>query len=220
MFTGLIEGKGEVRAIRRIRNDIRMTIDPIFEMNDCRVGDSICIDGVCLTVTDMSKADFSVDVSMETITRSTLGMLRQGDEVNLERALRLSDRLGGHFVSGHVDGTGKILKKEQQQGSWIVRIGVDEKISRYIIKKGSIAVDGISLTVNQYEESFFEVNIIPQTGRETTLLKKNVGEVVNIETDLIGKYLEKFALRDISTREEKMASSINLKMLARHGFGD
>jgi riboflavin synthase len=219
MFTGLIEGIGKVKSIRRVRDDMAMTIESP-DITDCRIGDSISVDGVCVTVADMSAGSFSMDISGETLSRTTLGKLKQGTEVNLERALRLSDRLGGHLVAGHVDGMGKILKKESQQRSWILRIGIDPKLSRYIIEKGSIAVDGISLTINHCEKDFFEVNIIVQTGKKTTLLKKNVGEEVNIETDLVGKYVEKILLNKDATPERKKGSEIDMEMLIRTGFGD
>jgi riboflavin synthase len=220
MFTGLIEGLGKVKAIRRVGDDMRLTIAPIFKMTDIRPGDSISVDGVCLTMTEISEGSFDMDVSGETISRSTLKLLRQGNIVNLERALRFTDRLGGHLVSGHVDGVGKIMKKEPEQRSWFFRIGIDEQLSRYTIEKGSIAVDGISLTINRCEDNFFEVNVIPQTGIQTTILKKKVGDLVNIETDLIGKYVEKFFLRDRSTRKEDKGSGIDMEMLIEKGFGD
>jgi riboflavin synthase len=218
MFTGLVEGIGKVNGVYRIRDDMRVTISPPFDSTDCRVGDSISVDGVCLTVTDLSQGAFSMDVSGETLQRSTLGELRQGSEVNLERALRLSDRLGGHLVLGHVDGAGKIVKKDPQQRSWILRISIDPGLARYVIEKGSIAVDGVSLTVNRSMEAFFEVNIIVQTGKATTLLKKKIGDRVNIETDLIGKYIEKLFSRDRS--DQKSSPGINLEMLIKNGFGE
>ena len=137
MFTGLVEGIGKVKSVRRIRDDMKLTIAPPFDVSECRIGDSISVDGVCLTVTELSDTVFSMDVSGETLSRSTLSEIRQGGEVNLERALRLSDRLGGHLVLGHVDGIGRILKKESQQRSWVLRIGIDETLSRYTIAKGS-----------------------------------------------------------------------------------
>ena len=219
MFTGLIEGTGTVTSVRHVGNDMRVTIAPSFAVVECRSGDSIAVDGVCLTITDLSGDAFSMDVSGETLSRSTLGELKQGSEVNLERALRLSDRLGGHLVLGHVDGVGRILGKQQQQRSWVFRIGMDPSLSRYTIQKGSIAVDGISLTVNRCGKDFFEVNIIPQTGRETTLLKKNVGDRVNLETDLIGKYIEKLIRGDNPERVTEKSSGIDMEMLITHGFG-
>jgi len=220
MFTGLIEGIGKVKVIRRLRDDMELAVAPLFQMTDCCVGDSICVDGVCLTMTDVSEGSVCVDVSKETVSRSTISLLRQDDLVNLEQALRLTDRLGGHLVLGHVDGIGKILKKESQRKSWRLRIGIDRGLSRYTIEKGSIAVDGISLTINQCEERFFEVNVIPQTGVETTLLRKKVGDLVNIETDLIGKYIEKFLSKDRSTRLEDSKSGVDMEMLIKQGFGD
>ncbi|HUU81816.1 MAG TPA: riboflavin synthase [Acidobacteriota bacterium] len=220
MFTGLAEGIGKIKAIRRIGDDMRLTISPLFQITDCRVGDSISVDGVCLTVIEVSEGSFTMDVSGESLSRSTLSLLRQADEVNLERSLRLTDRLGGHLVSGHVDGIGKILKKEPEQRSWLLRIGIDEQISRYTIEKGSVAVDGISLTINRCEDRFFEVNIIPQTGKETTILKKNLGDLVNIEADMIGKYVEKFLSLDKSNSQGKSTSKIDMEMLLEHGFGE
>jgi len=138
--------------------------------------------------------------------------------VNLERALRVTDRLGGHLVSGHVDGVGRILKKEQKQRSWVLRFGIEENFLKYVIEKGSVAVDGISLTVNRCDAGGFEANVIPQTGKETGILKKKVGDPVNIETDLIGKYVEKFFLKSNESHPKK-ASLIDEKLLRKHGFG-
>ena len=217
MFTGLIEGIGKISGIRRAHNEMRVTITPLFNTADCQLGDSVSVNGVCLTVMEMRDGSISMDVSGETLSGTTLGLLRLGDEVNLERALRLSDRLGGHLVSGHVDGIGKILKKEKAHQSWFIRIGIAKAISRYTINKGSIAVDGISLTINACEKDFFEVNIIPQTGMVTTLLTKKVGDPVNIETDLIGKYVEKLFSKG-ERQEERKTSGIDLETLVKHGF--
>jgi riboflavin synthase len=189
-------------------------------MSDIRTGDSLSVSGVCLTVTDVKEGALSVDVSGESLSRSTLGYLKLGDEVNLERALRFTDRLGGHLVSGHVDGVGSLLKTERQQRSWILKIAMEAGLLRYVIEKGSIAVDGISLTVNRCEKTAFEVNVIPETGRVTTILKKKVGDLVNIETDLIGKYIEKFLVTEKSSVPETRSSPINEEMLKKYGFGE
>ncbi len=220
MFTGLVEGIGKIRRIRRIRNELTLTVEPPFPVSECRPGDSVAVNGVCLTITELSEQAFRVDVSGETISHSTLGRLKQGFEVNLERALRLSDRLGGHLVAGHVDGLGRVIQKEPQQRSWKMRIGIEPHLSRYVVKKGSIAVDGISLTVNLCGKDFFEVNVIVQTGKETTLLDRRIGDWVNIETDMIGKYVEKLLFADRSARDNPSGSGIDLEMLIKNGFGD
>ena len=219
MFTGLVEGVGEVKEIGHEGGDVAMSIRPLFEVSDIKIGDSVSVNGVCLTVTEAGQGIFRVDVSGETLSRTTMGRLTQGDRVNLERALRFSDRLGGHLVSGHVDGVGRIMKKEQKKGSWLLRIGMDQSLSKYTIEKGSIAVDGISLTINRCQDGAIEVNIIPQTGKETTMLKKKVGDLVNIETDLVGKYVERFFTRDMGSRPEG-STGIDKEMLIKFGFGD
>lgn len=217
MFTGLVEGVGRIKTIQRRQGEMQLMILPPFPATECRVGDSIAVDGVCLTVNNLAGDLFSVDVSGETLARSTIGLLKQDDVVNLERALRVSDRLGGHLVTGHVDGIGKILQKERRQRSWFFRIGVDPSLSRYTIEKGSIAVDGISLTINHCGERFFEVNIIPHTASETTLQRKKVGDLVNIETDMLAKYVEKFVK---GHGKEENKSTISMDTLRKHGFED
>jgi riboflavin synthase len=220
MFTGLVEGTGSVKGLTRVGGDMSLAIQPLFPMPDIKIGESINVNGVCLTVTSTKGKAFSADVSAESLSRTTVGRLKVGDEVNLERALRLTDRLGGHLVSGHVDGVGKVLHREEKEKSWLFEIGIDEGLSRYIIEKGSIAVDGISLTVNRCTAGRFEVNIIPQTGKETTILRKKTGDLVNIETDMIGKYVEKFLKAENHSQEKERSSRINEDMLRKYGFGD
>lgn len=217
MFTGLVEGIGRIKGIQRRQGEMQLRILPPFPATSCRVGDSLAVDGVCLTVTHLEGDLLAVDVSGETLSRSTLGLLKQDDIVNLERALRVTDRLGGHLVTGHVDGIGKILQKERRQRSWFYRIGIDRSLSRYTIEKGSIAVDGISLTINHCADRFFEVNIIPHTATETTLQRKKVGDLVNIETDMLAKYVEKF-IKGQGKEEDK--STIDMDTLRKHGFED
>ncbi len=213
MFTGLIEGTGKVKSVVRSGGDMTLSIDPGFDMSDCRTGDSVSVNGVCLTATGIQEGIFSAYVSAESISRSTLGSLRHGDEVNLERAMRLSDRLGGHIVSGHVDGIGKIIQMSRVQRSWLISVEIERSLARYTIEKGSIAMDGISLTINSRDDRSFQVNIIPETAAKTTLLKKRTGDLLNIETDIIAKYIEKLIMKD------KASSGIDMKMLDAFGFG-
>jgi len=219
MFTGLVEGIGRVRGAHLSGGDMNITIMPLFDMSDCRIGDSVAVNGVCLTVTEINDRLLMMYASEETTSRTTTGSLRQGSEVNLERALRLSDRLGGHIVSGHVDGIGKVTEKKQVKQSYRVGIMIDENLSKYTIEKGSIAIDGISLTINICQKGYFEVNIIPETASSTTLLKKKIGEMVNIETDLIAKYIEKLFFKERAAEDNNASSSINMEMLEKFGFG-
>jgi riboflavin synthase len=219
MFTGLIEGMGSIKDSRITGRDMDILIMPLFDMRDSRIGDSVAVNGVCLTVTEIQNGLLRMYASKETTSMTTLGSLLRGEEVNMERALRLSDRLGGHIVSGHVDGIGTITEKKQVQKSWLIGVKIDEGLSRYTIAKGSISIDGISLTINVCQMGYFEVNIIPETGLSTTLLTKKPGDKVNIETDLIAKYVEKLLMKEKAAENQSGASSINMEMLAQFGFG-
>jgi riboflavin synthase len=193
MFTGIIEGMGSITAVRSVGQARRLAITADYGLEGTRVGDSIAVSGACLTAVMISGKRFEADVSPETIARTTFGMARAGERVNLERALRFSDRLDGHLVSGHIDGVGTIKAVGTKANATILTIGVDAALSRYMIEKGSVAVDGISLTINRCTVDRFEVSIIPHTWLATTLRLKKIGAAVNIETDIIGKYVERFS---------------------------
>ncbi len=219
MFTGIVEGIGEVREIRLLGSEATIIIRAPALFSDCHPGDSLAVDGVCLSITGVKGDLFDLDISAETLRISTLDKVRKGGMVNLERALRLFDRLGGHLVAGHVDGTGIIKRIERLQRSWIIQISIDPSLSRYLIEKGSIAVDGISLTINRCKGDSFDVTIIPQTASVTAIAKKRVGSRVNIEIDLISKYIERFLLHDRRAISEETPSGIDRDMLIRSGFG-
>lgn len=216
MFTGIIEEVGEVKSLKIGSESSKLTIKAHKVLEKTLIGDSIATNGVCLTVTNINGNTFEADVMEETFRRSNLGNLKVGSKVNLERALTLEKRLGGHIVSGHIDGCGKVLSLIKEKNAVWVTIGADKKILKYIIEKGSIAIDGISLTVAYVDEEVFKVSIIPHTGEETTLLTKTVGESVNLECDMIGKYVEK--LLGFNNKEEKKESSITEEFLRNNGF--
>lgn len=212
MFTGIVEEVGRIKAIRRGNGGAVLEIEAVKVLEGTRVGDSIATNGVCLTVTGMGAGSFDADVMPETLRRSNLGDLRPGDRVNLERALRLDSRLGGHLVAGHVDGTGVVSDRRQEDNAVWFTVAVAPEILRYVIEKGSIAVDGVSLTVAYVDEAVFKVSVIPHTQEETTLLGKRVGAVVNLENDLIAKYVEKF------TGGGERKQGLSLEFLQANGF--
>ena len=222
MFTGLVEGIGTVKAIQRVGRDMILTIVPPFEASECKIGESVSVDGVCLTVTGIGNGAITMDVSEESISRSTLGSLRQGRRVNIERALKLSDRLGGHLVLGHVDGIGRIIGKQPRHRSWTFRISMDAELTKYTVEKGSIAIDGISLTINRCFAHGVEVNIIPKTAEATTLEGKGVGDLVNIETDVIAKYVERLTSQGIksSSGPHIQAAGHDSNIFSKLGFGE
>lgn len=209
MFTGIITALGSIRRVTRKGADALLEVDASMPLEDIRIGDSIAINGACLTVTQKADRRFTADVSAETLSRTNLGTLKAADPVNLEKALRFNDFLGGHLVLGHVDGQGKIQERTQKSNSIIFGIDVPEGLVRYLVEKGSIAVDGVSLTVNRCEKKRFYVNMIPHTAQVTTLGFKKVGDTVNIETDIIGKYVERFL---------QPRKGMDMGFLAEHGF--
>ena len=209
MFTGIIEGLGSVKSLMRRGDDSSLEIDVPFDMTDVKPGDSMAVNGACLTITTLRGGLFTADVSAETLSKTNLGRLRVGEKVNLEKALRMSDFLGGHLVLGHVDCVGRICEKEVRSNSIIFGVEIDRGLDRYIVEKGSVTVDGISLTVNRYENNRFYVNIIPHTAKMTTLGFKQRGDFVNIETDILAKYIEKM----LHPKQE-----MDMNFLSEHGF--
>lgn len=215
MFTGIVEEIGRVHSVIKSAKSAKITIKASRVLEDIKLGDSISTNGVCLTVTEFTSKTFTVDVMAETMRRSSLNVLSSGDEVNLERALRVGDRLGGHIVSGHIDGMGRMSNYENEDNAVWVTIEACNDILKYIVQKGSIAIDGISLTVAYVDETVFKVSIIPHTKEVTTLLKKKVGDVVNLECDVVGKYIEKLLLVKEETPEK---GAIDMNFLSEHGF--
>ena len=219
MFTGIIEGLGTIKAIMPMAGGSRMRIQADFPIEGLKIGDSIAVSGACLTAVTFERQTFEVDVSPETMGKTTLGQAKVGDKVNLEQALRFGDRLGGHLVSGHIDGVGVIRDKRPAANAVIFAFEVPESLARYIVAKGSIAVDGISLTVNACDRTSFEVSIIPHTAKVTTVGFKKVGDRVNIETDMIGKYIERFTRPFTEGRQKDSGrSSVSKALLAETGF--
>ncbi len=213
MFTGIIQGFGTVRGLAKKGPEGRLEVDSALDLSDIKTGDSIAVNGACLTVTTREGNRFSADVSAETLERTTLKGLRTGVRVNLEKALRLTDFLGGHLVLGHVDAVGRIVEKTDRGTSIVFGFEIPRELGRYVVEKGSVAVDGISLTVNRCENNRFYVNVIPHTAGQTTLGFRKVADAVNIETDILGKYIEKLLPGG------KGGRGIDLAFLAEHGFG-
>lgn len=202
MFTGIIEEIGIIRTIRKGTKSANLTIECKKILDDLKLGDSVATSGVCLTITDIKNTTFSADVMNETLIKSSLGSLNMGSRVNLERAMPANGRFGGHIVSGHIDGIGKITSIQKDDIAIWYTIKTDKKIMHYIIEKGSITIDGISLTIAKVTHDNFSVSVIPHTAKETTLSKKNIGDLVNLENDIIGKYIEKFSQSNKSITKE------------------
>lgn len=213
MFTGIIEEIGKIKAVRRGTRSIVLEVEAVKVLEGTRIGDSIATNGVCLTVTALGSGCFSADVMPETMSRSNLGLLKPGDRVNLERALCLNSRLGGHIVAGHVDGTGRIVGKEQDENAIWITVAASPEVLRYMIEKGSVAIDGVSLTVAYVGEEVFKVSVIPHTQEETVLVSKRPGELVNLENDMIAKYVEKL------TGGGRKTQGLSLEFLQENGFG-
>ena len=220
MFTGIIEEKGTVASVRKGNVSSRITFSASVVLSDIHEGDSIAVNGVCLTATDITDKTFTADVMAETMRRSSLGSLKSGDRVNMERAMLCGGRFGGHIVSGHIDGTGTVLSMKREENAVWVTIKADASLLKYIVEKGSVALDGISLTVASVTEKDFSVSIIPHTASETTLLSKQPGDCINIECDMIGKYVEKLIglNQDKTEKSVDNTSRITREMLIRNGF--
>ena len=220
MFTGIIEGFGTITAILPSGQGSRMGITSDFDLDGTRIGDSIAVNGACLTAVTLEGRRFTVDVSPETLKRSVLGKIKIGDRVNLERALKLSDRLDGHLVSGHVDGVGILKERRNLANAIIITYTVPSQLARYMIEKGSVAVDGTSLTINRCDQTSFDVSIIPHTASLTTIGLKKIGDTVNIETDMIGKYVERFVLTPAPADQTDVQTNggIDVAFLAKSGF--
>jgi riboflavin synthase len=211
MFTGLVEGVGEIVELGRGAEGLRLAVAPPFPVGELALGESLAVAGACLTVAALSHRAASFDVSPETLARTTFPLKKIGDRVNLERSLKLGDRLGGHLVTGHVDGVGVLRERRAGPDHLTLQFEMPADLSRYVIEKGSIAVDGVSLTVNACQGRTLVVNIIPFTAQKTTLALLKVGDKVNLETDIIGKYVARL----LGPREE---SDLTPEFLAQHGF--
>lgn len=192
MFTGIVEEIGKVKSIKKGAKSVSLSLGGTLIFSDLKLGDSVAVNGICLTVTSIKGNVFTADVMNETLSRSSIGELKTGSNVNLERAMPANGRFGGHLVSGHIDGTGKISAIKKDDIAIWYTIKTDSNIMRYVIEKGSIAIDGISLTVANVERDNFSVSIIPHTAKETVLSEKKIGSNVNLENDIVGKYIEKF----------------------------
>ena len=214
MFTGIIEGLGRIRTLNRMKDGAELVVECPFSLESSSIGDSIAVNGVCLTATSLNGVCFTAVASHETLSRTSLRMIAVGSHVNIERALRVGDRLGGHMVQGHVDGTGELLDRRVAGDAIDMWFTCPTDLRDYLVEKGSIAIDGISLTINTVEESRFRVTIIPHTAEWTTLGTMQNGTTVNLETDVVGKYIVSLARRGRLTE----ASGLTMAKLEEHGY--
>jgi riboflavin synthase len=216
LFTGLIEGEGRIISLLPEKGGLIIEVQTSFMLEDTKIGDSIAVNGVCLTAIEVKPKTFKAHISPETLNRTTFKYKKQGDWVNLERALKVGDRLGGHLVSGHIDGIGKVLNINPLGDFYQILIEIPEALAVYLVEKGSIAVDGISLTINKVKENSFELMIIPHTYQVTTLKYLKPGDLVNIEIDMIAKMVHKWLSPYLNQQEKK--SQLSLEFLKQHGF--
>lgn len=216
MFTGIIEGTGHIQSIKPLEEGLQIEVACDFDLDRTNVGDSIAVNGCCLTVTSRLGKSFWADVSKETLDVTTLGQLQENSPVNLERPLKMGDRLGGHLVQGHVDGIGRVEEVAQRGEAKEFKIRAPESLSRYLVTKGSIAIDGVSLTINQCDGHFFTVMIIPHTQLKTTFNALKAGSKVNLEVDIIGKYVGK--LTHLDSEEYQKGTEVTKEFLKKHGF--
>ncbi|MGM9529959.1 MAG: riboflavin synthase [Phascolarctobacterium sp.] len=219
MFTGLVAELGTVQRLARQGNSYHLTVGAKKVLDNLKIGDSVAVNGACLTVVRMDDSGFTADVMPETVRLTNIGSLQPGSRVNLERTLRLCDGLDGHIVSGHVEGLGTISEQRPEGIAVVVTISAPPELLKYIIKKGSIAIDGISLTVTEVTDTSFSVSLIPHTAKETTLGLKKVGDSVNLETDILGKYVERMLTWNSAHAQQKGKSdTLNMKTLLENGF--
>lgn len=216
MFTGIIQDIGNVQKVERKNEGLILSIGTRLDLGPTRLGDSISVDGACLTVVQKGSSTFSVEVGKETLERTTLSRVKEGQAVNLEMALKMTDSLSGHFVTGHVDGTGTISGFFSEGSSWRYHFQAPGQVARYLIEKGSISVDGISLTVAECRGLEFSVSVLPYTANQTTLGRKKVGDAVNLEADMIAKYVEKFVHPGDGVQSQE--SRVTPSFLAEHGY--
>lgn len=218
MFTGIVEEIGTISNLKRGVHSATLTIKAKKILEDIHIGDSICVNGVCLTATSYTPTTFCADIMHETLNRSSFQTLSIGDSVNLERAMSANGRFGGHFVSGHIDCIGRISSVQKDDNAVVYAVEPSKNISRFIVEKGSIAIDGISLTITKVTDSTLSISAIPHTIRETVLSQKRIGDMVNLEVDVIGQFVEKLLYPDRHQASSEQSSSITLSFLRENGF--